>query len=89
MLSLPAVVVLPSYCYNQFLPKFLMMLDWHRSHTLTEHFSLTGDRTSAAFRSTSSKQYALNRVTTGPEPSFYIVMFNFLFFYKRSQPMRV
>ena len=45
------------------MPKFLTMLGWQPIHTLTENCTLTGDQTSAVFRSKSSKQYILNRVT--------------------------
>ena len=41
------------------------MSSWYWSHTLFENCSLIGERSRAASRSTSSKQYNLNRVTTG------------------------
>ena len=41
-------------------------VDWRQSDTLSANSCLAGDRTSAASRSMSSKQFGLNRVKTRP-----------------------
>ena len=57
----PAVV---DFLHWNRLYKFLTILRWCRSHTLSENSFSTENRTSDASCSTSSTQYALNRVIT-------------------------
>ena len=53
-------------CLNLHLSTFIVILDWHRSHLLTEKFSATGDGTTFLAHGTCPKNLSLNYVTKKP-----------------------
>ena len=64
------------YCYKSIATKFILMLDWHRFHTLAENSSLTVIEPTPY--PVTLKQYALNRKDRGPDCPIIILYLKIL-----------